>query len=232
MFAFRRLYTPDAEPTPRTSSTPAIPPADLDLLATAEAVATKWATTPAITLLWKTQSTFSRNVADYRTALTGRISAGSQRPGQTQALAGLDIEVDNAVKEVKNYIEEKYRTAAAPAYFPRYGIVKENGTYQLPRDRNERLEAFAQMLAGLAADGLGEKEFGSAYWTALRSRYDAALKASNATDSSVSTGVATKNGLKAEVKKVLRALRYVLRGHFPDTYAAEYRAWGLQKEDY
>lgn len=228
----RLLYTPDAEPTGGPSATPAIPQADLDLLAVADAAAAKWATTPAITLLWKTQSAFARNVADYRTALTGRISAGRQRPGQTQILDQLDEEVNDAVKEVKNYIEKKFKTPNAAAQFPRYGIIKEGGTMRLPRDRNARLEAFPLMLAALSADGLGEEEYGTAFWTDMQSRYEAALDASNATDTRVSTGAATKNGLKRELNKTLRALRYVLRGNYPDTYAAEYRAWGLQKEDY
>ena len=48
----------------------------------------------------------------------------------------------------------------------------------------------------------------------------------------VSSGVASKNVLKKQVRKVLTALRYALRANYPDTYEAEYRVWGLQKEDY
>jgi hypothetical protein len=69
MYSFRIFYTPDAEPTTRTSSTPAIPQADLDLLAVAEAVSAKGHylhhNAPV-----ENASAFARNVSDYRAALT------------------------------------------------------------------------------------------------------------------------------------------------------------------
>jgi hypothetical protein len=136
------------------------------------------------------------------------------------------------VKQVKNYIEEKYRTANAPAYFPRYGIVKENGTFQLPRDRNERLEAFAQMLAGLLADGLGDKEFGTTYCDSNEEsvRHCPPRFQRHRQQRIYRRGFQEwpeGRDQKSAPRPALCAARQL-----PDTYAAEYRAWGLQKEDY
>lgn len=231
----RRFLSPDGPADPpagNPTETSGVPKADLGLLAVAEAVAAKWTATPAITLAWKTSAANAADVAAYRTALTGRIASGATRPGHTYKLRTLDQQINDAVKEVKIYIDRKFKSAAGPAQYPRYGIVKENGAYILPRDRQARLEALAQMKAAITEDDFENEEFGKDFWLEKTEAYGEALTAAQSADSLVSSGTASKNTLKREIKKVMTALRFVLRGNYPDTYAEVYRAWGWQKEDY
>jgi len=44
--------------------------------------------------------------------------------------------------------------------------------------------------------------------------------------------VGQKNQGKPYLKKVAKSLRRLLEGNYPDTYAQELRAWGLQKEKF
>jgi hypothetical protein len=57
------------------------------------------------------------------------------------------------------------------------------------------------------------------------------LRAST-TDGQVAIKVGDKNELKTYLKKVLNALMLVIKGNYPDTYKAELRDWGFQKEKY
>jgi hypothetical protein len=65
-----------------------------------------------------------------------------------------------------------------------------------------------------------------------QTRFNAALTAANTTDSTVSTKVGSKNVLRTQIRNVLHSLLLVLEGNYPDTFEAEKRAWGFQKEDY
>ena len=58
------------------------------------------------------------------------------------------------------------------------------------------------------------------------------LTQATATDGTVSIKVSSKNVLKDRVKKTMNCLISVIRGNYPDTYKAELRAWGFQKEKY
>jgi len=205
---------------------------DMDFLSVSESVRDAWAGDESITLVWKTQLQFADDVSAYRNVLTGRQSIGSNRQSQTQTLKQLDKQIDSAVKEVKVYIERKFKKDNATANFPRYGIVKERKTYQLPTDRDARKEALALMIAATTADGFPTEEFGTAFWITMQTDYTNALKAAQDTDKDVSDGVAGKNQLKASIRKTLTALRFVLRGNYPDTYQSVYRTWGWQAEDY
>ncbi len=151
-------------PVPKTT-TPTIPAADADLHDVATMVANNWQATPAITLLWKKSSDFAADVSAYGSSLTGKLSSGSLRTGQTFTLNQLDKQITDAVKEVKVYIERKFKTTGATAQFARYGIVKENGSFRMSRDRNSRKEALKLMIAAIAPDGFAAEEFGTSFWT-------------------------------------------------------------------
>ena len=220
-------------PAPETTNpTAAIPDADVDFMDVAKAVAASWLANPAITLLWKNSGDFDKEVQDYAISLSSRISTGSLRPGQTLTLKQLDKKVNDAVTEVKVYIEKKFKKANATAQFARYGIVRENESYIFSRDRNNRKAAFELMIAAIAADGFGAEEYGTAFWTALQTDYAAALALASTTTGDVSEKVATKNQQKLAIKKVLTNLLLVLRANYPETYAEMYRKWGWKKESY
>ncbi len=237
MFTKRIFFADDAPAgggttTAKTKSSRSIPAADIDFMDVAKTVAASWLANPAITLLWKKSDDFNKDVQDYANSLGSRISTGSVRPGQSLTLKQLDERVNDAVTEVKVYIEKKYKKANAQAQFTRFGIIKENTTWCFSKDRNNRKAAFELMIAAIAADGFGAEEYGTSFWTALQTDYAAALAAASNTTGDVSEKVATKNQQKQAIKKVLANLLFVLRGNYPDTYAEMYRKWGWKKESY
>ena len=88
------------------------------------------------------------------------------------------------------------------------------------------------MQAGLVEHGFDGKEYGAAFWTPIQIQYASLLTQAIAMDGAVSTKVSSKNTLKDAVRKTLNSLIFVIKGNFPDTYKAELRAWGFQKEKY
>jgi hypothetical protein len=81
-------------------------------------------------------------------------------------------------------------------------------------------------------EGFDTQKYGLAFWTEISTRYNDFLALSTATDGTVSSGVSNKNQLKKDLKKALNSLVLVIKGNFPDTYQAELRSWGFQKEKY
>lgn len=237
MLVKKQLH-PGAEPTsggspaPKTNTTAAIPVADVDFMDVSKAVAATWLATPAITLVWKKDKDFDIQVQEYAASLSSRKATGSLRPGQSFTLKQLDKQVEDAVREVKIYIARKFKTDGAAAQFARYGIVKEGTQYRMSRDRNNRKEAFKLMIDAIATDGFANEEYGTAFWMNMQTNFSDALMQASNTAGDVSGKVATKNQQKAAIKKVMDALRLVLRGNYPDTYKQVYRDWGWQKERY
>lgn len=209
-----------------------MPHKDADLLAAAHAVSAKWSVSPEITLVWMSAADFATMVSNYDAALYGRLSAGSVRPSQTGALQRLDKQINEAVRIVKTYINGKYETLRNPPVYALFGLVKEERTYRLPKDRQARLGALPLMITAIAAEGFGDKSRGTAFWTDMQDRYAAALEMAEKTDSSISGSASAKNVQKAKILKVMKALQSVLKGNYPDTYRLMWRAWGWQKENY
>lgn len=88
------------------------------------------------------------------------------------------------------------------------------------------------MQKGLIEHGFDGKEYGAAFWTPIQTQYATLLGQATATDGTVSTKVSSKNSLKDTLKKTMNCLISVIKGNYPDTYKAELRAWGFQKEKY
>ncbi len=221
-----------ASSTAKPKHVKSLPAADIDFMDVSKGVAATWLVNPDITLLWKKSVDFDKEVQDYAASLGSRLSMGSVRPGQSQTLKQLDKRVNDAVTEVKVYIEKKYKKANAQPQFARFGLVRENTTWCISKDRNNRKAAFELMIAAIATDGFGAEEYGTAFWTALQTDYSTALAAASNTTGDVSEKVATKNQQKLAIKKVLTNLLFVLRGNYPDTYKEMYRKWGWKKESY
>lgn len=229
---------PDAAPEAtggddgKSNNTRIIPQADVDFMDLAKNVVTNWLANPAITLLWKKAGDFQTQVNDYETELSGRKSTGSLRPGQALTLKQLDKQIDDAVKEVKVYIQRKFKKVNAEVQYARYGITHENKSYIINRDRNNRRDALKLMITAIDADGFAAEEYGTAFWTGMQTNYSAAINAAGTTTGDVSTKVAGKNRLKKDIKRVLSSLLLVLKGNYPDTYPGVYRDWGWQKESF
>ncbi len=209
-----------------------LPQKDADVLEVAGSVGSKWVATPAITLAWMSSADFVALTARYKAAMMGRLGARGQRPMKTLSLRQLDEQIEEATAGVKIYAMAKEERRGDAALYGRFGLVRTGGVYRLPRDRQNRLSALQVMTAGVESEGFGGKEYGTAFWTAMGSSYQAALDAATDTDGRLSGHGATKNELKAELLRAMQALMWVLRGNYPDTYQLKWREWGWQKEDY
>lgn len=232
----KKQLHPDAAPgaggggNGKPNSTRNIPEADVDFMDLSKNVATNWLANKQITLEWKTAADFQKQANDYETELTSRKSTGSVLPGQALTLKQMDKQIDTAASEVKIYIQRKFKKENAQAQYARYGITRENKSFIINRDRNNRRDALKLMVTAIAADGFAAEEFGTAFWTDMQTNYSAAINAAGTTAGDVSTKVASKNRLKKDIKKVLSSLLLVLKGNYPDTYLGVYRDWGWQKE--
>lgn len=73
----QKMLSPDPPPAggtpPPVSHKPGIPAGDVDFMAVADAVQTKWKTTAAITLVWTDADAFKDLVLAYIATLTGRL---------------------------------------------------------------------------------------------------------------------------------------------------------------
>jgi hypothetical protein len=208
-----------------------VPLADANFGTVITDVATKWTASPKITLIWTNAAEFSIKSTAFNQELSKRNDVGSSRPQITLRLKQLDASIDGSLTYIKGYLLELYKEAAT-SYYPSFGIEYRTNKYAFPRDRNKRAESLRLMIAAIAANGLGKKEFGTAFWTGIKTEYDTLLGKATATDGTVSKKVSSKNELKKELQKTLNSLIKVLQGNYPDTYKAELRSWGFQKEKY
>lgn len=218
--------------TAKVKKTATIPAADVDFGKVAKDVSDKWTATPSIVLNWITATDFATNVTDYSTVLTARKQVGGTRPQKTVALKAIETQMDDALAYVKGYILDKYKKDAAPSYYPAFGLVFRNKTYALPKDQNGRSEALNAMITAIDANGFGAKEFGTTFWTTIKTDYEALLTQAKGTDTTVTEKVGDKNALKTSIKKVLNALIGQIKSNYPDTYKTELRTWGFHKEKY
>jgi hypothetical protein len=233
-----KLLSPDPPPSPPTPPTPAVrhtdnvPRKDDDLATVCQAANTKWAATAAITLIWMSQTDFATLVTNYINELAGRKSSGASRSPVTDTLETLDAQIDDAVREVKEYIGDKFGATHKIANYPPFGIEHHHHGWELPHDHDKRRDALPLMIAAIAANGFGSKTFGTTFWTDIQTAFNAALASAGTTDSTTSSKVSNKNVYRTQIRNVLHSLLLVLEGNYPDTFAAEKRAWGFQKEDY
>lgn len=209
-----------------------IPRKNADMLSLAQSVNTKWAATPALTLLWITQPQFATMVGGFDTNLANRLQVGSGQQAKTQTLAQLNKTIDTAVTDVKTYIEKKFKKANAPANFSRYGIVVENSTYRLPKDNDKRLLALPLMVAAIAADGFGTEEYGTVFWTTALADFKTALGNTTTTAKGISNKVAAKDTDIENITKVINSIIKLIEANYPDTVDTTLREWGFLKQNY
>lgn len=226
-----KTITPD-DGNAKSTKKSNVPIADVDFGTVAFNVATKWNETASISLLWTTATEFTTQATAYNSELSMRNQVGGGRPQITQALKNLDVIMDDALAYVKGYIIDKYKKESAPSYYPAFGIEHKKIKYVFPRDRNKRLASLELMLQGIVDNGFGGKEFGTAFWTDIKTQYESLVNQASSTDGIISSRVSSKNTLKGSLKKTLNSLISVIKGNYPDTYKAELRTWGFQKEKY
>ena len=216
----------------KSKSTSILPTSQFDLLTLGESVAKKWANNPQITLMWVKVEELQKAVTEFRTFLEQRVEAGSGRGSQTQTLADLDKQINQAVTEVKLSILAKFGKAKGKAYFSEFGITKQNNALRLPNDRNQRVNALPLFVKAVLTYKLQVAGFETSFFETILPTYTEAFQATQKTDSAVSISVSNKNDFRKQVEVILSALYAVIKINYPNTYEGELRGWGFQKEKY
>lgn len=220
-------------PTPAPSRSKSYTPAaDINLKSLAHTISASWELNPQIVLLWTTRNQFEETTVAFEATLDQRLVTGGNRPVVTNTLAALDRTIGQSVAYLKDYLKEKYGKQTYLAYLPQFGIEKRGNNYTYPADRNRRSEALALTIGALPVHELQNQKYGLAFWTDLKTNYDAALQTAISTDGTVADLVKTKNHHRAQLVKTLNALVHVIKGNYPDEYASVLRAWGFQKEKF
>lgn len=213
---------------------PHYPDAQQDLRDLVMLIKNSWASAPEITLFWTTQVEFASKAADFRDAVNSRITAGADRPEETNTLENLDQQMEDHLNDLKGYCIGKWGIKNAPSHYAQFGIVHRNKSYIWPTDRNERRNALQ-----MATDACNDAGFtaalsfpyGKEFWNDLHTAYQPALLAATATDGQVSSFIGTRDVLREYLVKAMDSLVLSIRANYPDTYRNTWRLWGWQTED-
>jgi hypothetical protein len=219
----------------KPKATPLIPAGDLDFGTVANDAITKWKAEPWLTLQYISQGDAQQKVDLFNEIIGNRKEDGSDRPQVTVALKTVNEEIDGSLKYVKGYLSEEHGEegkAVVQSYYPAFGILKKGNTFEIPTDASNRAKALDLMLKGIKDNQFENKKYGLAFWTDIKTRYDALVKLSRDLDGGISDYVGEKNLLKEELHEILISLSIVLEGNFPKTYREQLRKWGFQKEKY
>jgi hypothetical protein len=205
--------------------------ADRDFSDVAILLAGKWTTEPFYKLKYTTPATFTNLVNSYAAILLTRQDTGNDRRPITVQLNELDGTINNHIKFIKNYLQEKYNnTALERAKYSSFGIEKIGSLYKIPTDRNNRRAALKKLVLAITAEGFDTNTYGLAFWQPISTEYDALMQQAGSTDGSVSLGVSNKNVVRKQIEQVIDSLEMLIKANNPDTYKGELRAWGFQKE--
>ncbi len=209
-----------------------LPTKDADLLHVSEMLNQQWLSNNWLTLRYKEQTEFDKNVKALRITLERRNTLGSKRPQQTNGLDELDAQIQDAVAYVKTYINDKFGPRNGPSHYAAFGIEHRNKSYQMPRDRERRKEALRLMVVAIHDNGFDAKPFGIDFWTDIKTRFDAALDDASLGTAAVSDSVSDLVLLRIEIRRVLQSVLLVLEANYPDNFEQVRRDWGFQKESY
>lgn len=208
-----------------------IPAKDLEIIQLAERINAKWQQETWFNILFITQSQFAQLITDCQSYYDARHTSGDSRQNLTNDLRNLDKQINSHIKFIKNYLIDKYGSEAnAVAHYTSFGIERSSNGYKISTDRNVRIVALPKLLAAIDSYGFGANNYGTAFWTPIVTDYLAKAQAAIQSDSSVSGNVGNKNLKLDEIKTVLQAVLYLLRGHYPNNAKNEIRAWGFHKE--
>lgn len=218
-------------PVAKSTTTRTVPKKDHDFGQLCTNVANKWQSMPTFVLLHSTQSAFAAMAASYNSNLGVRNSTSGKRPALTGQLDAADKQIDKGIGKLKLYLKDKYEENAT-AYYAAFGIEYKRNAYRFPDDREKRLATLKQVIASVEAEGFADKAYGKEFWTELEGRYEQLLSSAKGSDGTVSIKTSGKNKLKQDLAVVLNSLIFLIKANYPDTWRAELRSWGFQKEKY
>lgn len=220
-----------------------LPKADQTLYDVAAAVNTHWAAVPALTLLWLPRAQYGTYVTDFGANLTEKRQLAADRSPQVQRLMELDDVADDALPFLKGYIsEEAGSRAKGKTQYLAHGMVlvgKKQKNHEWADDRQERVKGVEMLLNKLTTGGDGgtplpyaDRKYGTAFWQTWLDEYKPLVEKGGTDAGTISHKVSRKDEAKRNIVKALRAIIYLLKANYPDTFEAELRAWGFRKESY
>ena len=215
------------KPIRRTSQ---LPETGVALAVLATTVAGAWQASELPALLWLSKADLTTQAADFAKHRDDADMAGDQRTPQAQRLQALDKQLNKHLKFVKSYLAEAHEEDKGRAHYGEFGI--ETKRYTLPAARPERVKALGKLLAALKAHDFDKKKFGTAFWQPLATEYAALVQESTATAGERSSKVSAKGQGELQLRKALGALIHHIKANYPDTFAAQLRTFGFQKESY
>lgn len=220
---------PAGKPTSirRTSQ---LPETGVALATLATTVAGAWQASELPALLWLSKEDLAAQAADFARHRAAADTAADQRTPQAKRLQALDKQLDKHLKFVKGYLAEAHEENEGRAYYGEFGI--ETKKYTLPAARAERVMALRKLLLALKAHGFDKKKYGTAFWQPLTTEYAQLVQDSTATAGERSSKVSAKGQGEQQLRKALGALIHHIKANYPDTFAAQLRAFGFQKESY
>lgn len=225
--------TPASADTPKPiRRTSQLPSSEVALATLATTVAGAWQTSELPDLLWLSKADLAAQAADFAQHRDAADAAGDARAPQAKRLQALDKQFAKGLPFVKNYLAEEHEEDEGRAYYAEFGIEKEGGKYTLPAARAERVKAVQKLLTALKTHGFDKKKFGTAFWQPLTTEYAQLVQASTATAGERSSKVSAKSQGEQQLRKALGALIHHIKANFPDTFAAQLREFGFQKESY
>lgn len=209
-----------------------IPTSEMDLVNVCKSVHSKWTDAPHIVIGWTTPEIFREVVASYELNITsGRYARGVKSPACNK-LVNLSKEIDLRLSDLKAYIASEYGAENAVSYYARFGIVKYYRYYQIPKDRDARKMALELLVNEVSASPFKDKKYGTAYWQRILNEFNLQLEVLFSSVAEIAEKRGQKSVQKKELVKTLKALVFIIRGNYPETYKSELRAWGFQKEKY
>lgn len=218
-------------PTTKTVRRTAQLPAKAVPLGTlATTVAGKWQASPLPPLMWLSKDDFAAQVAVFVASHKEADAAGDARSPQTQRLKALDKKLNEGLRYVKGYLEEEYDDHEA--YYGEFGIERVSKKYVLPLGRPERVEALEKLLAALRKHKFDKKKYGTAHWQPLYDEYAPLVADTTEVKGQLSGKVSQKDQGAAQVRKALRSIIHHIKANYPDTWEAELRGFGFQKESF
>ncbi len=224
--------TPKPATKIKKQSKPTTPRSDVNLKILAQQVVINWKKNPDITLIWTDVAQFEQVVVDFDACLFERLTIGGSKRILTKQLKVLDLTIGQHIEYLKVYLKEKYGKKAYTSYFLQFGIVKKNGLYIFPKDRDSRNPALQETLKAIVKHGFQDKTYGLQFWKDISDRYDAARIESVAITGQISDLVKTKKVLSRQIRKTMNALIHIIKGNYPENHKSVLRTWGFQKEKY
>lgn len=229
--------------TPTTGSAPTVPTTtktvrrtsnlptkDVPLGALATTVAGHWQTSELPPLMWLSKADFAAQVAAFVASHKEADDAGDARTPQVKRLKALDKLLNKGLPFVKAYLAEEYDDDEA--YYGEFGIEKKGKRNVLPTPRPERVKAVEKLLAALRKHKFDKKKYGVGYWEPLYDEYVPLVGDTTETTGLRSGKVSVKDQGAAQVRKGLRSLIHHIKANYPDTWEAELRGFGFQKESF